>query len=65
MQAATSVYVQKCRQVRIAQYIDQEYNQHERENTARDFERQPRPLPAPPLPVVENGLAFRHQDNPS
>ena len=61
MQAAVNVGAQNIWQFGLAADVDQEDDQHQREESTGDFEREPRPAPATPLLIVENGLAFRHE----
>ena len=64
-QAGVRIRAQKFRQLGIAANVEQENDQHKREKSAGDFQREPGSAPAAAFLIVENGLAFRHRDNPS
>ena len=65
MQSGMRVGAQKIGQFRVADHVEKEDDQHHGEQGAPDFKYQASPSPAATFLVVEYGLAFRHQDNPS
>ncbi len=52
-------------QLGLAENVDDENDEDEREKAAGDFENAAGPAPAAAFLIVKNWLAFRHSDNPS
>src|ERR1700693_1742784 len=65
LEPAMSIRLQNFRERGIASDVDQENDEHDGKETAGNFQHAASAPPAAPLLIIENGLAFRHRDNPS